>query len=115
MMTKINAAKYSVKKNENITVRVSAVSTAPFASVSLDGKVLAPVPAAPFTYTFPITGKDGDEQGLDFAGAFDAAAPADAHYELFVQGDQGGGEFAGPWYQQGSLGAPITILFEVTA
>ena len=114
-MKQINAAKYSVTKGENVTVRVASIATGTFHSAAIDGKVLAPATTAPLTYTFPTTGQVGSEQDFDFTGAFDAAAPASARYELYVQGDQGGGEFVGPWYQQGNLGAPITIEFEVTA
>lgn len=105
---------YTVSAGENITVGINAVKTGEFCSAATDGSACAAQSTHPTVYSFAITEPSGSTQNFVFYGSFAKGAAADAHYELFLKGDQGDTtQCTGPWLQQSDTSGSLTILFEV--
>ncbi len=105
---------YTVVPGESITVRINAVKTGEFCSAATDGSACTAKSTHPTVYSFAITEPSKSTQNFVFYGSFAKGALAGAHYELFLEGDQGDTtEWTGPWLQRTDRSGSLTLLFEV--
>jgi hypothetical protein len=85
---------YTVDQQEHVTIEVVATKVAEFAKASLDGADLNPTGHAPLKFEFDVTKSSGQTHFVVIRVVFDAQAPDDAQYQLFVQGSNGDERFS---------------------
>jgi hypothetical protein len=104
-MQKITRSIYIVEAGEKVTLEIEAFKVGYFTTFVVDGKLIPNVPGSdPLTYQ-PFTVTVG--AGLTHFGRVDCHfptnAPDDAHYQLFLTGDKGGGRFEGSDIKKSNL------------
>ncbi len=95
-MEQIDSTTYKVMAGENITLTIVAhkVDEKVAVAFGLQGAI-GPDPHDPQIYKFRITSSPMS-QFADIECEFAAVDPDSAFFQLFVQGDHGGGKFIGP-------------------
>jgi hypothetical protein len=95
-MKQITRSIYTVQPGEDVTVEIAATKVGNFATFSLDGESLKPLPGvSPLTYTFPVTVAPGFDHFGMISCHFPSSAPDDAFFQIFVSGSLGGGRLTG--------------------
>jgi hypothetical protein len=85
---------YTVDPTETVTIEVVATKVGDFVTAALDGGPLNPVgDPPPMRFQFPVTKSAGQTHFVVLRFVFDATAPDDAKYQVFVEGSKGGGRF----------------------
>ncbi len=97
-MQQITPSIYRVGAGENVTLEIEAIGVGHFTIFVVDGQLIPSVPGSdPQTFApFPVTVGPGFTHFGRVDGHFPDSAPANARYQLFLTGDQGGGRFTGP-------------------
>ena len=93
-MTQNSIGSYTVEPREVVTIDVVASKVNEFVEAALDGTPLNPIGNAPVRFQFTVTKQSGETHFVVIECHFDATAPDDAQYQIFVQGSLGGGRFA---------------------
>jgi hypothetical protein len=84
----------TVEPTETVTIEVVATKVGDFVTAALDGSPLNPVGSPPpMRFQFPVTKSVGQTHFVVLRFVFDATAPDDAKYQVFVEGSKGGGKF----------------------
>ena len=104
-MQKITRSIYIVEAGEKVTLEIEAFKVGYFTTMVVDGRLIPNIPGTdPLQYE-PFTVTVGP--GLTHFGRVDShfptSAPEDAHYQLFLTGDKGGGRFEGSDIKKSNL------------
>lgn len=111
-MNQITRSIYLVKPGEVVTVEIEATKVGNFATFSLDGASLKPLPGvSPLTYTFTVTAAPGFDHFGIISCHFPTIAPDDAFFQIFVSGSMGGGRFTGSDIRKTDLSWSRSIEF----
>ena len=96
-MQQITRSIYLVGDGEEITVEIQATKVGNFATFVVDGTLIEAIPGSdPLTFKpFRVTVGPGLTHFGMVSCHFPNAAPADASYQIFLTGSQGGGQFTG--------------------
>jgi hypothetical protein len=93
-MTQLMVGIYNVSNPEHVTIEVVATKVGEFVVAALDGNPLNPTGHNPLKFEFDVTKAPGETHLVVMRFTFDDTTPADAQYQLFVQGSNGGGRFS---------------------
>ena len=96
-MRQITRSIYIVEAGERITLEIEASKVGNFATFVVDGRIIPSIPGSnPQQYEpFTVTVGPGFTHFGRVDAHFPATAPIDAHFQIFLTGDKGGGRFTG--------------------
>ena len=96
-MRQITRSIYIVEAGEKITLEIEATKVGYFTTFVVDGQLIPNKPGSdPLTYEpFKVTVGPNLTHFGRVDVHFPTIAPDDAHYQLFLTGDKGGGRFTG--------------------
>ena len=110
-----DAGSFTVKPNEKVTIKVQAVKVASQCSAALDGSACLATASNPVTFVVTAPPASGGNLNFVFMGTFPSPAPDGSMMKLSVEGDQGGGEFAGPILLPTNIDGSVDLDFGVQA
>src|SRR5215813_6081310 len=104
-MQRIDLSIYRVTSGETVTVEIEATKVGNFATLTVDGNLLDPLPGVtPLTFQFPVTVAPGFDHFGIVSVQFPPDAPDDAFFQISVLGSRGGGRFTDADIRKTDLG-----------